>query len=197
MLEISIITNSKITAFSRAYMLYYNNLGKIKINVFSVLPIELLKLKRSNINSFKRIPNAINIEDYWNIAENKKFKESSICLLFYTKLVPSCLFKTKKLVNFHPSLLPLYSGLNGYIKAVNEGQLAFTCHRVSEGIDDGEILIQKEIKPFPLKVSDKKIALESSRLCSSLIIDLFKGKIHDNKKIYSSSKNAIKSSLIN
>lgn len=52
-----------------------------------------------------------------------------------------------RVINIHPSLLPLYKGLNAYEKAFTAGDLVygFTVHLVDEKIDHGQIIYQYEI----------------------------------------------------
>lgn len=60
-------------------------------------------------------------------------------------------------VNFHPSLLPLYRGpVPSYWCLVNgETQSGFTLHRVTERIDNGAILYQEAIPIHDLKSEDE------------------------------------------
>lgn len=52
-----------------------------------------------------------------------------------------------KIINFHPSLLPKYPGLNAIDKAIqnNETELGNTAHFIDEGIDTGQIILQSRI----------------------------------------------------
>ena len=75
--------------------------------------------------------------------------------------------KFRLLVNFHPSLLPLYRGpVPSYWCIKNrEEKSGYTLHTATERIDNGDILFQKEVPiggiddPNEL---DRKIALEAS-----------------------------------
>jgi Folate-dependent phosphoribosylglycinamide formyltransferase PurN len=53
-----------------------------------------------------------------------------------------------KIINIHPSLLPKYKGLNTHRRAIenNETVAGCTVHYVNENLDDGEIVLQKEIR---------------------------------------------------
>lgn len=53
-----------------------------------------------------------------------------------------------KIINFHPSLLPMYPGFNAIDQAVNEGKVFLignTAHFINEGVDAGPIIMQSVI----------------------------------------------------
>ncbi len=54
----------------------------------------------------------------------------------------------KKIINIHPSLLPKYPGLHAYERAFHEGEVTHgaTVHFVDEGMDTGEIILQKTFR---------------------------------------------------
>jgi len=75
--------------------------------------------------------------------------------------------KFRLLVNFHPSLLPLYRGpVPSYWCIKNrEEKTGYTLHTVTERIDSGEILFQKDVTVGSIVDAnelDRKIALEAS-----------------------------------
>ncbi len=83
-------------------------------------------------------------------------------------------------VNFHPSLLPQYRGpcpsnaalLNG------EQETGVTAHYVTEGLDDGDILLQKAIA-IREQETDGQLRGRLSDLCGNMVpdlIDLFDGR---------------------
>lgn len=79
------------------------------------------------------------------------------------------------LVNFHPSILPLYRGPTPSYWCIknSERQTGFTLHKVSEKIDEGEILFQEavEIDDISDEASlDQKIA-KSAGPALSMYID--------------------------
>lgn len=62
----------------------------------------------------------------------------------------------KKIINVHPSLIPKYCGKQYYDKSVHEAvitnqekQTGLTIHYVDEGIDTGEIILQKTCPVLP------------------------------------------------
>ena len=52
-----------------------------------------------------------------------------------------------RMLNIHPSLLPLYPGLNTHARAIEAGDLEAGCtvHIVTEGVDEGPILGQARV----------------------------------------------------
>ena len=73
-----------------------------------------------------------------------------VCLAGYMKIL-SKRFIDKfpgKIINIHPSLLPKYKGLNTHRHAIenNEAVAGCTVHYVNENLDDGEIILQKEVR---------------------------------------------------
>ena len=77
----------------------------------------------------------------------KKHDISFICLAGYMKIISSNLIKKykKKIINIHPSLLPKFKGLNTYSRMLknNEKKAGCTVHYVSEKLDSGSTIIQK------------------------------------------------------
>lgn len=59
-----------------------------------------------------------------------------------------------RIINFHPSLLPKYSGLCAIDQAIANGEdvLGNTAHFIDEGSDTGEIILQQQV---PRKVFDR------------------------------------------
>ena len=62
----------------------------------------------------------------------------------------------KKIINVHPSLIPKYCGKNFYGQSVhqavldnNETETGMTIHYVDEGVDTGEVILQKTCPIFP------------------------------------------------
>tara|TARA_B100001175_G_C19256670_1_gene517382 strand:+ start:11 stop:583 length:573 start_codon:yes stop_codon:yes gene_type:complete len=80
----------------------------------------------------------------------KPYNLELVCLAGYMKIL-SKKFIDKfpgKIINIHPSLLPKYKGLNTHLRAIenNETVSGCTVHYVNENLDDGEIVLQKEVR---------------------------------------------------
>ncbi|WP_314791454.1 phosphoribosylglycinamide formyltransferase [Aggregatibacter aphrophilus] len=56
-----------------------------------------------------------------------------------------------KILNIHPSLLPKYSGLHTYQRAIEAGETehGMTIHFVNEKVDSGTIVLQAKVPIFP------------------------------------------------
>tara|TARA_B100001057_G_scaffold360894_1_gene363268 strand:+ start:283 stop:846 length:564 start_codon:yes stop_codon:yes gene_type:complete len=78
----------------------------------------------------------------------KKHKISFICLAGYMKIVSNSLIKNfkGKIINIHPSLLPKFKGLNTFSRMIKNREIKAGCtvHHVSEKLDSGITIIQKQ-----------------------------------------------------
>jgi len=65
-----------------------------------------------------------------------------------------------RMINLHPSLLPLYKGLNTYTRALDAGdnETGASIHIVTSGLDDGPVISQVKI---PIKGGDDAESLRS------------------------------------
>jgi len=80
-------------------------------------------------------------------------KVSKVLLLGFMKIVPASFLNSLKAscVNLHPSVLPAFPGLKALERSF-EAQEYMGCslHEVTRGVDEGPLLLQKEVKS-PLK----------------------------------------------
>ena len=76
-------------------------------------------------------------------------KVEVIALAGYMRLLTPWLVQkwAGRMVNIHPSLLPLYPGLNTHARAIEAGDLEAGCtvHIVTEGVDEGPVLGQTRV----------------------------------------------------
>ena len=81
-----------------------------------------------------------------------------VCLAGYLKPVPGCVLDAfpDRVLNIHPSLLPKFGGRGMYgmhvhsaVIAMGEKESGCTVHLVSEGYDEGRILVQKRCEVLP------------------------------------------------
>lgn len=88
----------------------------------------------------------------------EKEKVDLIVLVGYMKILTSPFVKTfaHRIINVHPSLIPKYSGKDFYGSNVHEAVLkageketGMTIHYVDEGVDTGEIILQKTCEVSP------------------------------------------------
>ena len=61
-----------------------------------------------------------------------------------------------RMLNIHPSLLPLYPGLNTHARAIEAGDAEAGCtvHLVTEGVDEGPVLGQARVPVLPSDTAD-------------------------------------------
>lgn len=128
--------------------------GVIKL-VFSDNPCAkgLELAKENNIEYFTLDYN--NYENK-NIFENeilaliKPYKLELICLAGYMRILTNNFIDSypDKILNIHPSLLPKYKGLNTHRRAIEnkENITGCTVHYVNQNLDDGKIILQREVK---------------------------------------------------
>ena len=73
-----------------------------------------------------------------------------VCLAGYMKILSKSFIEkfTGRIINIHPSLLPKYKGLNTHRRAIENMETVAGCtvHYVNENLDDGEIILQKEVR---------------------------------------------------
>lgn len=76
-----------------------------------------------------------------------------IALAGYMRLLTPWLVQkwAGRMLNIHPSLLPLYPGLNTHARAIEAGDAEAGCtvHIVTEGVDEGPILGQARVPILP------------------------------------------------
>lgn len=76
-----------------------------------------------------------------------------IALAGYMRLLTPWLVQkwAGRMLNIHPSLLPLYPGLNTHARAIEAGDAEAGCtvHIVTEGVDEGPVLGQSRVPILP------------------------------------------------
>ena len=127
----------------------------------SPIKIDLIITNNKNakgINYAKRNKIKFLIVDYKNkkkaekkILENlKKNKINLICLAGFMKILSKEIINNykNKILNIHPSLLPMYKGFSTHRRVLknNEKFTGCTVHIVNSKLDSGKIILQKKIK---------------------------------------------------
>lgn len=76
-----------------------------------------------------------------------------VALAGYMRLLTPWLVRRweSRMLNIHPSLLPLYPGLDTHARALASGDVEAGCtvHLVTEGVDEGPILAQARVPVVP------------------------------------------------
>jgi phosphoribosylglycinamide formyltransferase-1 len=93
----------------------------------------------------------------------------------------------KRIINIHPSLIPKYCGKGFYGQRVHEAVLAAnekvsgaTVHFVDEGVDTGEIILQREVPVLvgdtPQTLAQRVLAVEHQVLTEGINTFIHSGK---------------------
>lgn len=118
----------------------------------------IVRAKKHNINSVYINPKIYNSEkEYENelIEHFKSFNVDLIILAGFMKILTNNFIKTYegRIINIHPSLIPAFCGKGCYGLKVHEEVLkrgvkitGATVHFVTEGADEGPIIIQKAVE---------------------------------------------------
>jgi formyltetrahydrofolate-dependent phosphoribosylglycinamide formyltransferase len=82
-----------------------------------------------------------------------------------------------RMVNIHPSLLPLYKGLDTHQRAIEAGDAKHGCsvHLVTAGLDEGPVLAQAEVPILPGDTPDTlaaRVLVEEHRLYPLALAEL-------------------------
>lgn len=85
-----------------------------------------------------------------------------------------------RLINIHPSLLPLYKGLDTHARALADGATRHGCtvHFVTPGLDEGTAILQAEVPVLPGDTPDTlaaRVLVEEHRLYPEAVRQLASG----------------------
>jgi phosphoribosylglycinamide formyltransferase-1 len=135
--------------------------------------IELLVSDKPNCLAIERAINdnipvfSFNAKDYQKKEdfENEilerldEYKIDLIVLAGYMRIIGETLLKgfKGKILNIHPSLLPLYKGKDAIGQALKDNAIitGVTIHYVNEELDSGEIIVQEKIDISQMKTRDE------------------------------------------
>jgi phosphoribosylglycinamide formyltransferase-1 len=122
----------------------------------------LQRAKKYNVPTII-LPKPIQSSDWKELSHRLKVEKiDRIFLLGFLRIVPSEFIKDweNKILNLHPSLLPAYPGLKSIEKSYQDGAaMGVTVHWVTEGLDEGEILLQEKI----LESADQAIPVQQEQ----------------------------------
>ncbi|MBK5568384.1 phosphoribosylglycinamide formyltransferase [Ensifer sp. SSB1] len=96
------------------------------------------------------------------LAELDRLSPDIICLAGYMRLLSATFIQRHegRILNIHPSLLPLFPGLHTHQRAIDAGMKVAGCtvHFVTEGMDEGPILAQAVVPVVPGDTSESLAA---------------------------------------
>lgn len=108
-----------------------------------------------------------------------------ICLAGFMRLLSGDFIRAYegRIINIHPSLLPLFPGLDTHQRALDAGMRIAGCsvHFVTEGMDEGPIIGQAAVPVMPGDTADalaKRILTVEHRLYPAALRRLAAGEVH-------------------
>lgn len=131
--------------------------GKIEIIISNKDSFGLKRGEKAGIDNIFIDPKEFETEELYNgrlIEEFEKRDIDLIVLAGYLKILSKDFIKTFKnrIINIHPSLIPLFCGDGYYGKRVHEAVLksgvketGATVHFVDEGVDTGPVILQRKV----------------------------------------------------
>ncbi|HTO30211.1 MAG TPA: phosphoribosylglycinamide formyltransferase [Pararhizobium sp.] len=83
------------------------------------------------------------------LAQLAELAPDVICLAGYMRLLSATFINAYegRIINIHPSLLPLFPGLHTHQRAIDAGMKSAGCtvHFVTEGMDEGPVILQAQV----------------------------------------------------
>ena len=86
------------------------------------------------------------VKEFQRTLQKKNFRNTDIIFsVGYMKVIEKSIIESFDVINLHPSILPKYKGLMTQKRMLinNEKNYGFTIHKVSNELDDGEIISNK------------------------------------------------------
>ena len=120
------------------------NLVKKNFEVISIISNNTIPIKiKLIINKFYK--NIIVKENQTRLVSKNFNKVDIIFSVGYMKVIEKNIIKNFDVINLHPSILPNYKGLMTQKRMLinNEKRYGFTIHKVSNVLDEGEIISNK------------------------------------------------------
>ena len=96
------------------------------------------------------------------LAKLDEVRPDIICLAGYMRLVSADFIRPYegRMLNIHPSLLPHFPGLHTHQRAIDagHGEAGCTVHFVTEGMDEGPVIVQAKVSVEPGDTADSLAA---------------------------------------
>lgn len=112
------------------------------IQVERILPLDNLKGSQRKLEHETRITQCL-----------KSSEVEWILLAGYMRILGTTLLTEfqNHIINIHPSLLPLYPGVDSYKRAFDDGvtESGVTIHLVDAGVDTGPVILQEKFRRLP------------------------------------------------
>ena len=108
----------------------------------------------------------------------RKHGVEAVALAGYMRLLTPWLVRgwAGRMLNIHPSLLPLYPGLNTHARAIEAGdqEAGCTVHIVTEGVDEGPALGQARVPILPgdtAEILSERVKAAEHQLYPRILMD--------------------------
>jgi phosphoribosylglycinamide formyltransferase-1 len=118
------------------------------------------------------------------LARIRDFAPDIILLAGFMRILPASFVRavSPRMINTHPSLLPLFPGAHGVRDAMMAGatETGVTIHVVDEGVDTGPHLAQARVQITPEDTEEslhERIKVEERKLLVQVVADIANGKI--------------------
>lgn len=176
--------NSKFFENQKIISNYFKKITKSEINLFTKLRLnkkKIFKYKKIKYNSLSSI----------KLESLKDYLDSDLYIVFGSSYIkgPLLNFLVKnKCINIHMGVSPYYRGSNCNFWATidqNYNLVGSTIHRISKGLDDGDILYHSMVDPIDDPVDYSMAAIKSAVISLSMKINdksIFKLKSKKQKK---------------
>ena len=148
---------------SNLYQILKKNLTSKRFNVISIISNNLIsKQIKELIKS-----NELEIKIYEKVSNLKPKFLGDCDIIFsvgYLKKINSEIIENYEIINLHPSLLPKYKGLMTHKRMLinKEAKYGYSIHKVTEYLDDGEILNKNQRNIFTY--NEDELSLNQKRL---------------------------------
>jgi phosphoribosylglycinamide formyltransferase-1 len=107
-----------------------------------------------------------------------------ICLAGYMRLLSAAFINRYegRIINIHPSLLPLFPGLHTHQRAIDAGMAEAGCtvHFVTEGMDEGPVILQAKVPVLPGDTAETlaaRVLVEEHRTYPAALRLIAEGKV--------------------
>ncbi|MBP1860788.1 phosphoribosylglycinamide formyltransferase [Rhizobium herbae] len=118
------------------------------------------------------------------LTELDRLSPDIICLAGYMRLLSATFINAYegRIINIHPSLLPLFPGLHTHQRAIDAGMTEAGCtvHFVTEGMDEGPVILQAKVPVLPGDTSEDlaaRVLVEEHKSYPQALRLLAEGKV--------------------
>lgn len=179
--KIAVISSGSYTSFCHSIGFLQNISNNLELTIFAPSFNKLIAGIHCKSLSFHRIEQKPTLDTY-NFISNTIEDKETLVLVFSKFLIPKSIYSRYNCINFHPSVLPSFPGLNGYKNALYNRHLGFTAHKIDGSVDQGPRILSCQITPFP-SLPSHSIDMISFKMCS--LLSAYIVKVYYEKRLAS------------